>query len=67
MAGGHLKFTAGYIISGEDKNKSTSTTNIVNGNNTTKTVSVNAENFPPKSKSDNDNIVVQQGSDAKGN
>ena len=24
-------------------------------------------NFPPKSKSDNDNIVVQQGSDAKGN
>ena len=28
---------------------------------------MNAENFPPKSKSDNDDIVVQQGSDAKGN
>ena len=48
---------------GEDKNKSTSTASIVSGNNTTK----NAENFPPKSKSDHDNIVVQQGSDAKGN
>ena len=29
---------------GEDKNKSTSTANIVNGNNTIETVSVNAEN-----------------------
>ena len=48
---------------GEDKNKSTSTASV----DTTKTVSVNAENFPPKRNSDNDNVVMQQGLNAKEN
>ena len=48
---------------GEDKNKSTSTASV----DTTKTVSVNAKNFPPKRKPDNDNVVMQQGLNVKEN
>lgn len=49
---------------GEDKNKSTSTVSVDSVNITAKTVSVK-ENFPLKGKSDNDNVVMQQGLDAK--
>ena len=51
----------------EDKNKSTSTASVDSVKITTKTVLVNAENFQTKSKSDNDNVVVQQGLDVKEN
>ena len=52
---------------GEDKNKSTSTASVDSMKITTKRVSVNAKNFPTKSKSDNDNVVMQQGLDVKEN
>ena len=52
---------------GEDKSKSTSTASVDSVKIATETVSVNAENFPPKSKPDDDNVVVQQGGDVKEN
>lgn len=51
---------------GKDKNKSTSKAGVDGVNVTAKTVSVK-ENFPLKGKSDNDNVVMQQGLDAKEN
>ena len=51
---------------GKDKNKSTSKAGVDSVNITAKTVSVK-ENFPPKGKSHNDNVVMQQGLDVKEN
>ena len=50
----------------KDKNKSASTTSDDSMNITAKTVSVK-ENFPLQGKSDNDNVVLQQGLDANKN
>ena len=46
---------------GEDKNKSTSTASA----NTTKAVSVNGKNVPPRGKPNNDNVAMQQGLNVK--
>ena len=49
---------------GEDKNKSTSTASKRRYHQDS---SVNTENFPPKRKPDNDNVVMQQGLNVKEN